>query len=190
MVNFLSKFLSQKDDGSMTATESGPPPVNAETTSAPADPVQAPEPGPVLARERPVHHMDPHGGMPVHPMPGPGGSEEFEAIAGEELPPGTDVADEDAVVDALRTVYDPEIPVNIYDLGLIYAINIADNGNVDVEMSLTAPGCPVAGDMPGMVSNAVVQVDGIGVCTTRLVWEPAWTMDRMSEDAKLALGMF
>ena len=103
--------------------------------------------------------------------------------------PGSDVADEDAIIDAMRTVYDPEIPVNIYDLGLIYTTEIATDGDVTVEMSLTAPGCPVAGEMPGMVADAVCQVDGTGVVTVRLVWEPQWTMDRMSEDAKLALGM-
>ena len=115
--------------------------------------------------------------------------EEFEATAGESLLPGSEIADEDALIDAIRTVYDPEIPVNIYDLGLIYTIAIKHDGDVDIEMSLTAPGCPVAGEMPGMVADAVTQVDGTGVITVRLVWEPQWTMDRMSEDAKLALGM-
>lgn len=116
--------------------------------------------------------------------------EEFITAAGEALQDGSEIADEDAIVEAIRTVYDPEIPVNIYDLGLIYTIKIEGNGDVFVDMSLTAPGCPVAGEMPGMVSNAVAQLDTVGVVTTRIVWEPAWTPDLMSEDAKLALGMF
>jgi FeS assembly SUF system protein len=116
--------------------------------------------------------------------------EEFESSAGEALLDGSEIADDDAVIEAMRSVYDPEIPVNIYDLGLIYNFKIDDKGDVYVEMSLTAPGCPVAGEMPGMVSGAVSQIDGIGVVTTRLVWEPMWSPDRMSEDAKLALGMF
>ena len=115
---------------------------------------------------------------------------EFSAKSGAPLEPGTKVADEPAVIEAIRTVYDPEIPVNIYDLGLIYSIDINEDGNVSVEMSLTAPGCPVAGEMPGMVSDAVATVKGTGEIETKIVWEPAWTPDRMSEDAKLALGMF
>ncbi len=115
---------------------------------------------------------------------------EFSAKSGAPLEPGAKVADEPAVIEAIRTVYDPEIPVNIYDLGLIYSIDINEDGNVSVEMSLTAPGCPVAGEMPGMVSDAVATVKGTGEIETKIVWEPAWTPDRMSEDAKLALGMF
>ena len=115
--------------------------------------------------------------------------EEFEASAGSTLLPGCIVAKESDLIEAIRTVYDPEIPVNIYDLGLIYEVKIDEEGTVDVEMSLTAPGCPVAGEMPGMVADALTQVDGTGLITVRLVWEPQWTMDLMSEDAKLALGI-
>ena len=100
------------------------------------------------------------------------------------------VAGEAEVVEAMRTVHDPEIPVNVYDLGLIYEMELAPNGNVAVRMSLTAPGCPVAGEMPGMVADAVAKVEGTGEVEVALVWDPAWTPDRMSEDAKLALGMF
>ena len=114
---------------------------------------------------------------------------EFSAKSGKSLEPGSKVAEENYVIEAMRTVYDPEIPVNIYDLGLIYAFDIKANGNVYVEMSLTAPGCPVAGEMPGMVCDAVAGLDGVGEVETKIVWEPAWTPDRMSEDAKLALGM-
>ncbi len=114
---------------------------------------------------------------------------EFVASAGEPLEEGAPVASEDAVIDALRTVYDPEIPVNIYELGLIYNLDVGERGNVAIEMSLTAPGCPVAGEMPGQVADAVAVVEGVGEVEVRLVWEPAWTPERMSEDARLALGL-
>lgn len=115
--------------------------------------------------------------------------EEFRAKGGSPLAEGVEVATEEAIVEALQTVYDPEIPVNIYDLGLIYKINIADNGEVKIDMSLTAPGCPVAGEMPGMVARAVEEVEGAGEIEVLLVWEPSWSPALMSEDAKLALGM-
>jgi len=114
---------------------------------------------------------------------------EFRAKAGKPLADGTPVASEEAVVEALREVYDPEIPVNIYDLGLIYGLSILEKGDIKIDMSLTAPGCPVAGEMPGMVARAVEGVEGTGEIEVLLVWEPQWTPERMSEDAKLALGM-
>ena len=94
------------------------------------------------------------------------------------------------IIKEIKKVYDPEIPVNIYDLGLIYTNDIAENGNIDITMSLTAPGCPVAGEMPGMVARAVSGIEGTGVVEVKIVWEPEWTPELMSEDAKLALGMF
>jgi FeS assembly SUF system protein len=93
------------------------------------------------------------------------------------------------VVEALHTVYDPEIPVDIYELGLIYDINIDPAGNVGIKMTLTAPGCPVAGSMPGMVKDAIETVDSVGKINVELVWDPPWDRDRMSETAQLALGM-
>jgi FeS assembly SUF system protein len=93
------------------------------------------------------------------------------------------------VVEALHTVYDPEIPVDIYELGLIYDINIDPAGNVGIKMTLTAPGCPVAGSMPGMVKDAIETVDSVGKIDVELVWDPPWDRDRMSETAQLALGM-
>ena len=114
---------------------------------------------------------------------------EYTARRGQPLEPGTPVAEEGAVIEAMRQVYDPEIPVNIYDLGLIYAFEISPQGDVIVEMSLTAPGCPVAGEMPGSVAEAISAVPGVGRVEVRLVWDPPWTPARMSEDAKLALGM-
>ncbi len=123
-------------------------------------------------------------------MAPPGEGEAFSAKAGAPLPEGAAVADKDAITDALRTVYDPEIPVDIYELGLIYECDQAADGSVRVLMSLTAPGCPVAGEMPGMVADAVAAVPGVGEVEVELVWEPPWTPERMSEDARLALGMF
>lgn len=96
----------------------------------------------------------------------------------------------DMISGAIRQVFDPEIPVNIYDLGLIYRIDIDDQMNIDIDMTLTAPGCPVAGEMPGMVSRAVEPLDQVGEVTVQLVWEPAWTQERMTEIAQLELGWF
>jgi len=97
---------------------------------------------------------------------------------------------QEAVIAALKGIYDPEIPVNIYDLGLIYEVIVNDENHVDVKMTLTTPGCPVAQTFPGTVEQAVNQVDGVSDCTVELVWEPPWTQDRMTEAAKLELGMF
>ncbi|MDP6260077.1 MAG: DUF59 domain-containing protein [Rhodospirillales bacterium] len=110
--------------------------------------------------------------------------------AGEPKAEGKTVPSDEAIIDAIRTVYDPEIPVNIYELGLIYELNVAQNGDVKIEMTLTAPGCPVAGILPQQVADATASVDGTGEIEVYLVWEPAWDMDKMSEDAKLALGFF
>ena len=94
------------------------------------------------------------------------------------------------IVAALKTVYDPEIPADIYELGLIYKIDVDDDRNIAVEMTLTAPGCPVAGEMPVWVENAVASVPGVGQVTVKLTFDPPWDKDRMSDEAKLALGMF
>jgi len=105
---------------------------------------------------------------------------------GESAP----VLNEDAVISAIATVYDPEIPVNIYELGLIYAIEIADSGDVKVEMTLTAPACPSAQELPEMVRDAIAKLDGVGDVTVDTVWDPPWDPSRMSEDARLSLNMF
>jgi FeS assembly SUF system protein len=94
------------------------------------------------------------------------------------------------LVSALKTVYDPEIPVDIYELGLIYKVDVADNKDVTVDMTLTAPGCPVAGEMPGMVKGALEDVEGIGEVTVNMTFDPPWTPERMSEEAKLELNMY
>ncbi|HEX6828094.1 MAG TPA: SUF system Fe-S cluster assembly protein [Burkholderiales bacterium] len=93
------------------------------------------------------------------------------------------------VIEALRTVYDPEIPVNIYDLGLIYELDVSPAGEVSVSMTLTAPGCPVAQTFPAEVESRVMQVPGVTSAAVELVWEPPWSQDRMSDAAKLQLGM-
>ncbi len=97
---------------------------------------------------------------------------------------------EDAVISAIATVFDPEIPVNIYELGLIYAIEIADTGDIKVEMTLTAPGCPSAQELPEMVRAAILQIEGVGAVAVDTVWDPPWDPSRMSEDARLSLNMF
>lgn len=96
----------------------------------------------------------------------------------------------EAVIGGLKTVFDPEIPVNIYDLGLIYDIAINEEQHVHIQMTLTSPGCPVAQTFPGTVEQAVNQVEGVSDCTVELVWEPPWTQERMSEVARLELGIF
>jgi FeS assembly SUF system protein len=96
----------------------------------------------------------------------------------------------DKIVAALKTVYDPEIPVDIYELGLIYKVDVDDEKNVTIDMTLTAPGCPVAGEMPGMVKDALEQVEGLGEITVNMVFDPPWEPSRMSEEAKLELNMF
>ena len=94
----------------------------------------------------------------------------------------------DTIVEACRSVHDPEIPVNIYDLGLIYTIAITPENDVNVDMSLTAPGCPVAGEMPGWVAEAITPIPGVRHVNVELVWEPQWGMDMMSDEARLELG--
>lgn len=106
--------------------------------------------------------------------------------------PVTESGDEslrDAIIAAIRTVYDPEIPVNIYELGLIYEININPGNEIDIKMTLTAPSCPEAGAIPGRVQDAVMTVPGIPDCKVEIVWEPQWHMGMMSEAAKLELNL-
>jgi FeS assembly SUF system protein len=97
---------------------------------------------------------------------------------------------EEQIVDALKTVFDPEIPVNIYELGLIYDLAIEDEGQVKIKMTLTSPGCPVAGSLPGEVQTKVQGVPGVANADVELVWDPAWNPSMMTEAARLQLGMF
>lgn len=94
------------------------------------------------------------------------------------------------IVAALKTVYDPEIPADIYELGLIYKVDIKDDRAVGIEMTLTTPNCPAAEELPTMVENAVASVPGVGVVSVSVVWDPPWTPDRMSDEARLVLNMW
>jgi FeS assembly SUF system protein len=96
----------------------------------------------------------------------------------------------DDIVAALKTVFDPEIPADIYELGLIYKVDIEDDRTVKIDMTLTAPGCPVAGEMPGWVENAVRTVEGVMDVEVSMVFDPPWTPDRMSEEAQIAVGWY
>ena len=96
----------------------------------------------------------------------------------------------DDIVSALKTVYDPEIPADIYELGLVYKIDIEDDRTVKIDMTLTAPGCPVAGEMPGWVENAVGAVEGVSGVEVKMTFDPPWTPDRMSEEAQVAVGWY
>jgi FeS assembly SUF system protein len=97
---------------------------------------------------------------------------------------------EDSLIAAIATVYDPEIPVNIYELGLIYAIEIAEDGAVKVEMTLTAPGCPSAQELPEQVRDSIMAVPGVSACAVETVWDPPWDPSRMTDEARLQLNMF
>ena len=96
----------------------------------------------------------------------------------------------DKLVEQLKTVFDPEIPVDIYELGLIYKVDVSDDKHVAIDMTLTAPGCPVAGEMPGWVEDAVMKVEGVKSARATLVFDPPWDPSKMSDEAKLALNMF
>lgn len=144
----------------------------------------------------PLHEGD---ALPAQPHYNPyiwAGSMESEAEEGTQAhaggpkDPEVPTAGRPAVEAALREVYDPEIPVNIYDLGLIYGLEIAEDGTIDIVMTLTAPACPVAGTLPGEVAQMVAGVPGTGEVTVTLTWDPPWDKDRMSEDARLALGIY
>ena len=126
----------------------------------------------------------------VQTKPAPQPEATAAASAGVPLTPEQLEAVGQELIAALKTVYDPEIPVDIYELGLIYKVDVADNKDVTIDMTLTAPGCPVAGEMPGMVKDAVKTVKGIGEVKVNMTFDPPWTPDRMSEEAKLELNMF
>lgn len=113
----------------------------------------------------------------------------YKAYAGYSLDETTQKAKLFDVVEAIKTVCDPEIPINVYDLGLIYKIDQKDNGDLHIDMSLTAPGCPVAGVLPQQVADAAASVDGVGKVEVEVVWEPAWSLERLSEEARMMLEM-
>ncbi len=113
-------------------------------------------------------HMDTHSALPP---------EETERLTGD-------------IIAALKTVFDPEIPADIYELGLIYKVEIKDDRSVDVVMTLTTPNCPAAGELPTMVENAIASVPGVGMVSVNVVWEPVWSPERMSDEARLVLNMW
>ncbi|MDX2309185.1 MAG: SUF system Fe-S cluster assembly protein [Hyphomicrobium sp.] len=152
------------DDVKARDTDSGA--IDGGADVAAADVVLSPRPAPPTLAE---------GGTPV----------EGSLLSQEEL----DVMTAD-IVSALKSVYDPEIPADIYELGLIYRIDISDNREVTIEMTLTAPGCPVAGEMPIWVENAVNSVPGVSGTKVNLTFDPPWDQSRMSDEARLAIGMF
>ena len=115
--------------------------------------------------------------------------QDYEAHAGQALPEGEKKASQGDIVEALKTVFDPEIPINIYDLGLVYDVRQSDNGDVEIDMTLTAPGCPVAGVLPQQAADVVALVEGVGQVTVKIVWEPAWSFDRMTEEARAMMEM-
>ncbi|CAN7427649.1 SUF system Fe-S cluster assembly protein [Aminobacter sp. LjRoot7] len=119
------------------------------------------------------------------PDAGGNGVMSASAIPADELARLTD-----DIVSALKTVYDPEIPADIYELGLVYKIDIEDDRTVKIDMTLTAPGCPVAGEMPGWVQNAVGAVEGVSGVEVAMTFDPPWTPDRMSEEAQVAVGWY
>lgn len=113
----------------------------------------------------------------------------FHARLGEPLPAGLPIATESMVIEALKTVQDPELMLDVYSLGLIYKIDISPKGDVTIEMTLTSPMCPIAGEMPSMVASAVSKVEGVGIVDVTLVWDPPWTLDMLDDDLKMALGI-
>lgn len=114
---------------------------------------------------------------------------DIEVFEGTPLPAGAKVAGIEEVIDALKLVFDPEINVDVYNLGLIYKTEIAENGDVYVEMTLTSPTCPMAEEMPHWVAQSVASVDGVGVVHVKLVWYPAWDLSKMTEEAKFQLDI-
>ena len=114
---------------------------------------------------------------------------DYEAHAGTPLQAGEKTAAREDVIEALKQVFDPEIPINIYDLGLVYDIRQSDTGNVEIDMTLTAPGCPVAGVLPQQAADTVALVEGVGEVTVKIVWEPAWSFECMSDEARAMMEM-
>ena len=132
----------------------------------------------------------PAASTPAPDTPDPAPQPETDTSAASAIPADELARITDDVVTALKSVYDPEIPVDIYELGLIYKVDLEDDRSLKVEMTLTAPGCPVAGEMPVWVKDAVEQVDGVEKALVELTFEPPWTPERMSDEARLALNMF
>ena len=117
--------------------------------------------------------------------------QDYVAYAGKSLPEGkTDFASREEIIAALKTVSDPEIMINIWDLGLVYKIETKSNGDVYIEMTVTTPTCPVAGVLPQQAADAVAALDGVGVVEVKIVWQPAWSFENMSDEAKAMFELF
>jgi FeS assembly SUF system protein len=149
------------DDSSITTLADTPP----QAPAAPASSAVASEAAPETAQ------------VTLHPTGSAIPPDELERLTAD-------------IIAALKTVYDPEIPADIYELGLIYRVDIDDDRNITIDMTLTAPGCPVAGEMPGWVENAVSLVPGVGNVTVNMVFDPPWTQERMSDLARVALNWY
>lgn len=115
---------------------------------------------------------------------------DYIAYAGKKLDVITNHVSRESIIDALKTVSDPEIMINIWDMGLIYRIEQKENGDVDIDMTVTAPTCPVAGILPQQAADAVAAIEGIGLVTVKVVWEPAWSIENMSEEARAMFEFF
>ncbi|MGB5192465.1 MAG: DUF59 domain-containing protein [Polyangiales bacterium] len=144
-----------------------------------------------------IHKIKPrttseHVFLPVSDVPHPPTEPITEAVGGTGEKPQTPIDPakvEAAVIEALQTVYDPEIPVNIYELGLIYGVEVSEDGHAEIRMTLTAPACPVAGALVEEVAEKAGRVEGVSTSHVELVWDPPWTPDNMTDAAKLELGM-
>ena len=158
------------EDPNQTAQPAPTPEASAVSEPAAADAPAAPE-------SAAVPDAAPSGQAQLHPTGSGLPPEELERLTGD-------------IVTALKSVYDPEIPADIYELGLIYRVDVDDDRNLDIDMTLTAPGCPVAGEMPGWVENAVSLVPGVGNVTVNMVFDPPWTPERMSDEARVALDWY
>ncbi len=116
--------------------------------------------------------------------------QDYTAYAGKTLAPEAQKTTREQIIEALRTVSDPEIMINIWDMGLIYRIEQKDNGDIDIDMTVTAPTCPVAGILPQQAADAVAALDGAGFVTVKVVWEPAWSIDNLSDEARAMFELF
>ena len=158
------------EDPNQTAQPAPTPEASAVSEPAAAD-------APAAPGSAAVPDAAPSGQAQLHPTGSALAPEELERLTGD-------------IVTALKSVYDPEIPADIYELGLIYRVDVDDDRNLDIDMTLTAPGCPVAGEMPGWVENAVSLVPGVGNVTVNMVFDPPWTPERMSDEARVALDWY
>ena len=184
---FVGKFMGgENEDSTLSYAEAG------ESASA----AEFAEDGSSLDHDSAVIAPDSEGAIASNTVITPTDADqdsvetESELETGPEVTGGGDPELRSRVIAALKEIYDPEIPLNIYDLGLIYRIDIDPDTNASIEMTLTSPNCPVAESLPGEVENAAKAVDGIGNVQLELVWDPPWDMDRLGEAARLELGMF